>query len=78
MHFQILSAFAEFERELIRERTIEGLRRTKSEGTLLGRHKGSKDSKIRPKSGYIRRELKKRKKVDEAKGIYKSIENYEL
>ena len=78
LHFQILSAFAEFERELIRERTIEGLRRTKSEGTLLGRPKGSKDSKIRPKSGYIRRELKKRKKVDEAKGIYKSIENYEL
>ncbi len=27
LHFQILSAFAEFERELIRERTIEGLRR---------------------------------------------------
>ena len=28
LHFQILSAFAEFERELIRERTMEGLRRS--------------------------------------------------
>ncbi len=30
LHFQILSAFAEFERELIRERTIEGLKRSRA------------------------------------------------
>ena len=43
LHFQILSAFAEFERELIRERTVEGIRRAKRNGKSLGRPKGSKD-----------------------------------
>lgn len=37
LHFQILGAFAEFERELIRERTIEGLRRAKEQGKKPGR-----------------------------------------
>ena len=76
LHFQILSAFAEFERELIRERTIEGLRRAKSQGKVAGRPKGSKDGKQRRKSGYILREAKKRQKVDEDSGINKSIESY--
>jgi DNA invertase Pin-like site-specific DNA recombinase len=40
---QILGAFAEFERDLIRCRTIEGLKRTKAKGTVLGRKPGSKD-----------------------------------
>jgi DNA invertase Pin-like site-specific DNA recombinase len=44
-HFLILSAFAEFERELIRERTIEGLRRAKLKGKHAGRPKGSKEKK---------------------------------
>ena len=61
LHFQILAAFAEFERELIRERTIEGLIRAKSQNKKLGRPKGSKDSKPRPKGGYYLRELNKRK-----------------
>ena len=78
LHFQILSAFAEFERELIRERTIEGLRRTKIQGTTLGRPKGSKDKKNRPKSGYILREAKKRKKADENKNIFIPIKSYIL
>jgi putative DNA-invertase from lambdoid prophage Rac len=60
LHFQILAAFSEFERSLISERTIEGLARTKQQGTLLGRPKGSKDSKPRPKSGYYVREMKKK------------------
>jgi len=47
LQFQILSAFAEFERELIRERTIEGFRRTKEQGTKLGRPKGAKENKQR-------------------------------
>lgn len=76
LHFQILSAFAEFERELIRERTIEGLNRAKLQGKQVGRPKGSKDSKKRKKSGYILREANKRKLVDENNGIHKSVESY--
>ncbi len=76
LHFAILSAFAEFERELIRERTIEGLRRAKIQGKVAGRPKGSKDTKKRPKSGYLIREAKKRQKVDTETGTYKSIDNY--
>jgi len=34
---QILGAFAEFEREIIRERTIAGLNRARSKGVKLGR-----------------------------------------
>ena len=62
LHFHILAAFAEFERSLISERTKEGIARTRAQGTVLGRPKGSKDSKPRPKSGYYLRELNKRKK----------------
>lgn len=76
LHFQILSAFAEFERELIRERTIEGLKRAKSQNKTLGRPFGKKDSKARKKSGYLLREANKRKTVDEKKGIFKGEENY--
>jgi len=76
LHFAILSAFAEFERELIRERTIEGLRRAKMQGKRPGRPLGSKDSKKRRKSGYILREARKRQKIDAAKGINKSVEAY--
>ena len=38
---QILGAFAEFEREIIRERTIAGLERAKAQGKKLGRPKGA-------------------------------------
>lgn len=55
LQFQILSAFAEFERNLIRERTVEGLNRAKSQGKKLGRPAGSKDKKDRKKSGYYLR-----------------------
>ena len=55
LQFQILAAFAEFERNLIRERTLEGLNRAKSQGKTLGRPKGSKDGKDRRKSGYFAR-----------------------
>jgi putative DNA-invertase from lambdoid prophage Rac len=76
LHFQILSAFSEFERSLISERTKEGLNRAKNQNKKLGRPKGSKDTKPRPKSGYMLREVKKRKAIDEKKRIYKPIENY--
>jgi putative DNA-invertase from lambdoid prophage Rac len=76
LHFQILSAFAEFERELIRERTMEGLKRAKLNGSKLGRPKGSKDKKPRPKSSYYLREAKKRKELDEKKGNFQELKNY--
>lgn len=76
LHFQILSAFAEFERELIRERTMEGLHRAKSQGKKIGRPKGRKDSKKRRTSGYILREAGKRKKVDEKVGVNKPVADY--
>ena len=47
LQFQILSAFAEFERNLISERTKEGLARARSQGKRLGRPPGSKDKKPR-------------------------------
>jgi putative DNA-invertase from lambdoid prophage Rac len=76
LHFQILSAFAEFERSLISERTKEGLYRAKNSGKMLGRPKGSKDKSRRRKSGYILRMAGERQKVDEAKGQFKAIEEY--
>jgi len=76
LYFAILSAFAEFERELIRERTIEGLRRAKLQGKRPGRPKGSKDTKKRRKSGYILREARKRKTEAERNGLYKSIDDF--
>ena len=60
LHFQILSAFAEFERALISERTKEGLHRVKQSGTILGRPKGAKDKKKRVRAGYYVREMRLR------------------
>lgn len=59
--FHIFSAFAEFEREIIRERTLLGLERAKKEGKKLGRPAGSKDNPNKPrrKSGYYLRYAKK-------------------
>lgn len=37
---QILGAFAEFEREIIRERTLAGLARARAQGRIGGRRKG--------------------------------------
>lgn len=60
LHFHILSAFAEFERSLISERTKEGLRRAKQNGKRAGRPKGSKDKTKRKNNGYLIREANKR------------------
>ncbi len=76
LHFQILSAFAEFERELIRERTLEGLHRAKQQGKKPGRPFGSKDTIKRKKAGYIIREAKKRKVTEERNGINRSLGHY--
>ena len=55
LQFHILAAFAEFEREIIRERTLDGLAVAKANGSRLGRPKGRKDSGKRRKSGYFLR-----------------------
>lgn len=60
LQLTILSAFSEFERGLISERTRAALRAKKETGTRLGRPPGSKDKKKRKKSGYYVREMKKR------------------
>lgn len=52
LQFHIISAFAEFERDIIRERVKAGMDNSKKQ---LGRPKGSKDKKVRRKSGYYRR-----------------------
>ena len=39
MLFQVIGAMAEFEREIIRERVVAGIRRAKANGTRLGRPK---------------------------------------
>jgi len=76
LHFQILGAFAEFERELIRERTIEGLRRAKMQNKKLGRPYGSKDRTKRRKSGYLLRMARERQKVDKANGLHNALDEY--
>lgn len=76
LQFHILSAFAEFERDLISERTKEGLARARRKGKKLGRPKGSKDKKPRKRSRYVLRHARNRQKADEEKGVYKPIEWY--
>jgi DNA invertase Pin-like site-specific DNA recombinase len=61
LHFTILSAFAQFERDLTRDRTLSAMKRLKSDGyTFIGRKKGSKDIKKRKTDGYFAREERKR------------------
>jgi len=43
----ILAAMAEFERDLIRERVIDGMARAKAEGKHIGRPAGAKDHRKR-------------------------------
>lgn len=60
LFFNMLSAFAEFEREIIVMRIKDGLDRVKSRGIKLGRKKGAKDNKPRRKVGYYKRWEKER------------------
>jgi len=57
--FTIVGAFAELEREIIRERIYAGLARAKSQGKNLGRRVGSKDNKPRNRLGYWKRWAKR-------------------
>jgi putative DNA-invertase from lambdoid prophage Rac len=76
LHFQILGAFAEFERDLISERTKEGIHRARNQGKVLGRPKGSKDKKKRRRAGYYLREARKKQIEDQKSGNYQPIEDY--
>jgi DNA invertase Pin-like site-specific DNA recombinase len=53
LQFNIFSAFAEFERDMISERTKEGLKHAKNVG------KRGKDRKVRKKGGYYLRYVNK-------------------
>lgn len=60
LQFSIMAAFAEFERDLISERTKDGLARAVAEGKRLGRPPGSKDTFKRRRSGYWLRHAPKK------------------
>jgi len=59
--FTIVGAFAELEREIIRERIKLGLARRKAQGHPLGRQKGSRDISKRSRLGYYQRWAKTKK-----------------
>ena len=65
--FYLFSAIAEFERDLIIERTRAGLKRAAKEGKHPGRPRGSKDKKLRRKSGYYQRWSKKNRGLKKAR-----------
>ena len=55
MFLKMLMVLSEYERELIVSRTLEGIKRARKQGKVLGRPKGKGDSKPRAKSGYYLR-----------------------
>ena len=55
MFLRLLMVFAEYERELIVSRTIDGLARARRQGKAIGRPRGKRDSRPRSKSGYYLR-----------------------
>ena len=55
MVLAIAAAFAEFEKDIILQRTLDGLARARAQGKRLGRPPGAKDKKRRKKTGYLLR-----------------------
>jgi len=55
LQFNVICAFAQFERDIISERTKEGLKKAKNVG------KRGKDKKPRRKSGYYQRWVDKKR-----------------
>ena len=66
----MFSLFAEIERDLVSERTKEGLKRARAEGKLLGRPKGTTSSKLDGKEQEIRDYLGKGVNVANVARIY--------
>lgn len=60
--WNIMGAFAQYERSIIISRTMAGLERAKREGKKLGRPRGRLDSKPRIRSGYFIRHMRARVK----------------
>jgi DNA invertase Pin-like site-specific DNA recombinase len=60
LFFHLLAAFAQFEREIIRQRVIDGLAAARARGHKPGRKVGQKDRKPRRKIGYFQRWEKER------------------
>jgi len=58
--FHIFGAIAEFERDLISERTKLGMERARMEGKQIGRALGQKDKIPRKKEGYFNRYKKEK------------------
>ncbi len=75
LQFNIISAFAQFERDIIRERTLDGLARAKAEGKKLGRPKGSKDKTPRQKSGYWLKYYNEKKKLNNREAVKRNQMN---
>jgi len=55
LQFNIIASFAEFERDMIRDRTLDGLARAVSNGKTLGRPYGAKDKTARKRDGYFKK-----------------------
>jgi DNA invertase Pin-like site-specific DNA recombinase len=66
----MFSLFAEIERDLVSERTKEGLKRARAEGKLLGRPKGTTSSKLDGKEEEIQGYLRKGVNVANVARIY--------
>jgi len=66
----MFSLMAEIERDLVSERTKEGLRRARAEGKLLGRPKGTTSSKLDGREGEIQRYLSKGVNIANLARIY--------
>lgn len=60
MFLKMLMVLAEYERELIVSRTLDGLARAKRQGKKLGRPQGRRDSRPRAKAGYYLRYMLKK------------------
>ena len=60
--FTVIAAFAELEREFIKQRVQASMDTKRAKGIQLGRPKGAKDKRPRRKSGYINRWASKPRK----------------
>ncbi|MDD4910495.1 MAG: recombinase family protein [Candidatus Omnitrophica bacterium] len=70
MFLKMLMVLAEYERELIVSRTMDGLARALRQGKRLGRPAGSKDKGQRTKSGYFLRYVKDKKSSPQKLGVF--------
>ncbi len=69
--FTVISAFAEFERSLIRERVVAGLDRARAEGVKLGRPTVSRDQIKTMRK--LKREGMSMRAIAEATGLSRSV-----